>query len=257
MKIIEYNIIDEANQDLLKHIANIDSRIAGLGGKNIVKPKDVVNSDEDGKDEYRYNTNKITFILKSSDGYNKFDSRSVTATYGFFDNVLHIFSNSSRNQLKIYFDYTSELKELNKNVQYKVDRIEGRFQNVIGKEAFDTFILLSPDKILKSVKINTTNGENPSKNTINDFKPNANVDFTINHKGKSIDIKGLAHLEAQIGGNKYKFTNGSMNFILTTDKPLINRSNIKYVLKRMSGKDNDNSFDIYDAELIVKSLKYL
>ncbi len=260
MKITEYKILDEANPDLLKYISGVDQKVSGLGNKLGIKPK---TSNEIEQTEYEYNITDISFILKSSSRPNLFRSRKSTFSYAFYDNMLHIYgSRSSGDQLKIYFDYNNiDLKELKSGVDYKVDRIEGHFQNIMGRESFDTFILLTPDKILKSIKIdkndNGVDSNSQTSSNTNNFKPNADVDITIINNGKKKEIKGLVHLEAKGGVNKYSIVGNGFNFIMTTDKPLINKSNLKYVLKRLSGKDKNMNFDVYDSEMIVNKLKFL
>mgnify|MGYP006921279915 CR=1 FL=1 len=258
MKIIEYKILDEANPDLLKYISSVDSQASSLGNKLGIKPK---TPNEVEQSEYEYNITDISFILKSTTRPNMFRSRKSTFSYAFYDNMLHIYgSRSSRDQLKIYFDYNGiDLKEIKTGVEYKVDRVEGQFQNIIGRESFDTFILMTPDKILKSIKINNDqNNDNKIKSNNNvNIKPNADVDLVISNNGKKKEIKGLVHLEARGGNNKYNIKGNGFDFIMTTDKPLVNRPNLKYKIKRLSGKDNNMNFDVYDSEMVVNKLKFL
>lgn len=254
MKITEYKILDEANPDLLKYISSVDSQASSLGNKLGIKPK---TPNDIEQSEYEYNITDISFILKSTSKPNMFRSRKSTFSYAFYDNMLHIYgSRSSRDQLKIYFDYNGiDLKEIKTGVEYKVDRVEGQFQNIIGRESFDTFILMTPDKILKSIRIKNSNPTEINKN--NKFKPNANIDMDIIIDGEKTKFKGLVYFEAMNQKNSYKVYNDDFNFIFKTKEVLYNRPNSKYKVIYIDGKNGIFNFKNYNVEMILNKLKFI
>jgi hypothetical protein len=261
MKITEYKILDEANPELLKYISGVDQKASSLAKKLGIKPK---TSNEVEQSEYEYNITSISFILKSTTSPNMFPSRKGNFSYAFYDNMLHIYgSRSLGDQLKIYFDYDNiDLKELKAGSQYKVDRVEGSFQTLMGKESFDTFILLTPNKILKSIKIQKPNAQSSTgQNNTNNLKPNADVDITIINKKDNTEIKGLVHLEEEGGKyntakNTYKLSNNNIDITFKTTQPLINKSNVKYDLVYVKGVKNGSNLYLNKSQMVVNKLKY-